>query len=224
MNEFPIRDTVQAEFADSWQQLRKPGAWWTAAERLAMIEEARHALQCSLCAERAQALSPNSVQGAHDHLGKLPEAAVDVIHRMRTDSGRLTHAWFDSIVPSQLSQEAYIEIVGTIGTSVVLDTWTMSTSGELQPLPQPQAGKPTNEASEPVVEDGAWVPILKVSAEQRPMSPNIMRSMALVPNIRMLFMKTFGQHYMLSGMKLSLARTQIELIAARMSALNQCYY
>lgn len=220
----PIRDQVRDQFADNRTALGKPGTWWTARERQAMVAELRHAPNCKLCALRVDALSPNAVEGEHDSLCALPEAVVDVIHRLRTDSGRLTRAWFDSIVPDAMSREAYIEIVGLVGHVTIMDTYNTGLGLPLEDMPPAETGEPTQEASLPVIDDGAWVPILKVEPGDPGRNPNIFRSLALVPAIRRRFLDTFQLHYMLDGMRLAIERPQIELIAARMSALNQCFY
>ncbi len=85
-----VRDDFAAAHTRFWQRLASPGAWWSSAERIAMAAEVRHAWQCALCQARKEALTPAAVQGQHDHLGALPEAAVEVIHRVVTDSGRLS--------------------------------------------------------------------------------------------------------------------------------------
>src|SRR5262252_4820459 len=89
----PVRDDFAAAHTRFWQRLASPGAWWTGAERVAIAAEVRHARHCALCKARREALArlrrrrasspftPAAVAGQHDHLGALPDAAVDVIHR-----------------------------------------------------------------------------------------------------------------------------------------------
>jgi hypothetical protein len=48
--------------------------------------------------------------------------------------------------------------------------------------------------------------------------------MARVPSAMMLFFSAFRPHYTIYDFEVSLARPQMELIAARVSALNQCFY
>src|SRR3990170_5985122 len=99
----PVRADLQAAHRAIWDQLRSPGTWWTGAQRVTVAAETRHAACCVLCRRRKTALSPGSVQGAHDTLGALPASAVDVIHRVRTDPARLSRSWFDQAVASDLS-------------------------------------------------------------------------------------------------------------------------
>ena len=228
MSELPIRDRVVTANDDAWRAISGPGAFWTGEERLAIVAETRQALACSLCAARRKALSPAAVEGAHDHLGSLSAAAIDVIHRMRTDAGRLTRAWFDTIVPDQLSVEAYVELVGVVATSVILDSYAQAMASGLPVLPPAESGSPSGETSDEVVDDVAWVPIMAVSQNTGPQglpdAPNIVRSMARVPSAMKLFFNAFLAHYTIYDFEVSLARPQMELIAARVSALNQCFY
>src|SRR5688572_4756298 len=77
----PDAVSIRKDLADSieraWTHLASPGTWWTGAQRLAMVAETRKALACTLCRRRKTALSPYSVNGAHDSLGALPEVVVD---------------------------------------------------------------------------------------------------------------------------------------------------
>lgn len=228
MSELPIRDRVVTANDDAWRAIGGAGAFWTGQQRLAVVAETRQALSCSLCAARREALSPQAVTGEHDHLGALPAAAVDVIHRMRTDAGRLTRAWFDTVVPDQLSVEAYVELVSVVATSVILDSYAQAMALGLPVLPAAQSGDPSGEVSDEVVSAVAWVPIMAVDqntgADGLPDAPNIVRSMARVPSAMMLFFGAFRAHYTIYEFETSLTRPQMELIAARVSALNQCFY
>ena len=230
LRSLPVRDEEQACFDECWQRIAGPGAWWSGAERLAMVREARRAPDCRLCKARLEALSPNAVGGEHDHEGVLPDAAVEVVHRMRTDSGRLTRTWFEDVISAGLTPVRYVEMVGVVAAAVVMDTFSLATGRGLRSLPDPLGGEPTQDPSDPVVDDGAFVPIMKVpdpgpvAAGSLPPIPNIARSLALVPAARELFFAAFRPHYALRDMALDITRPQTELVAARVSATNQCFY
>ena len=57
-----------------------------------------------------------------------------------------------------------------------------------------------------------------------PAVPNIARSLGLVPGAVALFFGTFRPHYALQDIPLAISQAQAEFIAARVSALNQCFY
>src|SRR5262245_6589345 len=94
----PVRNDFAAAHTRFWQRLAAPGTWWTGTERVAIAAEVRQVRHCALCQARKAALTPAAVEGHHDHLGALPDAAVDVIHRVTSDPGRLSHQWFEQIL------------------------------------------------------------------------------------------------------------------------------
>ena len=206
-----------------------PGASWRGAERVSMVAEARAALDCPLCAERRAALSPNAVGGDHTAVTALPGIIVDMIHRIRTDSGRVTKAMFDGVTGAGFSREAYVEVVGVVNTSVIIDTMHQSLGLEVPALPASVDGEPTGRFDTTTVDEGAWVPMTKVSGKEAtssglPQIPNIVRSMGLVPSSVLLFFTAFRPHYALENIPMSISQPQAEFVASRVSALNQCFY
>ena len=88
----PLRDDLVVAHQRARARLGAPGEWWTGAGRVAIARETRAATDRGLCRDRRAALSPRAVTGTRTHTAAtgLPEALVEVIHRIRTDSGRLT--------------------------------------------------------------------------------------------------------------------------------------
>ena len=90
----PVRDDIPQAFRESWQHIGSPGSGWDGTHRVAIARECRAAWDCASCAERKAALSPSMVAGQHSESESLPAAAVDAVHRITTDPGRLTETWF----------------------------------------------------------------------------------------------------------------------------------
>ncbi len=226
--DLPMRQRLEDAHRRAWDAIAAPGASWTGAQRVAMVAESRHARACALCSARRQALSPAAISGDHDHLGQLPTAVIEVIHRVRTDPGRLTRAWFDQMMASGLTVEQYVEIVGVINTALILDGFAFGLGLDPTPLPQPRAGDPDGQFSDAVVDVGAWVPVADATIEPgvggMPSAPMIGRAMGRVPAAVALFFGVARQHYQLQQWDVDLERAQIELLAARVSAINQCFY
>ena len=227
----PLRDNLRQAHAAAWHSIAGPGAFWTGAQRVAMVAEARAALSCPLCTDRKAALSPAAVRGKHDQATGLGPVAVDLIHRLRTDPGRLTKSWFDALMSAGISPQAYVEIVSVVTSSVIIDTLHQSLGLAPPPLPDAEAGQPSGHCNADAVDAGAWVPVLdaeqtlpEASALSLPRIPFILRAMGLVPSAVALFFQTFRPHYALSNIPLSISQAQAEFTAARVSALNQCFY
>lgn len=217
--ELPVADEVAAAHDATRRAFAQPGAWWSGQDRLRIVAETRDAPDCQLCTDKSLALSPDAVQGEHASGGGLPPVAVEALHGIRNDSGRLTRRWFDDLIDMGLQPEAYVELVAVAASSVIIDTFAQGVGAERPSLPDPEPGPPSFERSEDVVDAGAWLPI------KREGRANIVRSLGLVPSARKLFLDTFGySYYMRPDAAFSISHPQVELIASRVSAVNECFY
>jgi len=225
--DLPLGDDLRSAHQAALASIARPGPYWTAADRVEMVSSARAAPDCGLCSRRQAALSPNRETGTHDGPRGLGPVVIDAIHRIRTDPARLTRSWFDSVT-RELEPGAYLEMVSVVNTSVIIDTLHRSLGLLVPELPEPEPGEPTAEAPGDTTDDGAWVPITRAPRDMSdtglPAVPNIFRAMGLVPAAVSLFFSTFRPHYALKDITLSLTQSQAELVAARVSAMNECFY
>lgn len=236
----PIRDDLAAAHWRAWKHLASAGAWWDGAQRIAIAAETRHAVDCGLCRRRQEALSPNAVQGKHDTLGRLPDNVVELIHRVRTDPTRLSQGWYKSVLAAGLSEEQYVETVSVVTHVVAIDTFARGLGLAETPLPQPEAGAPLRRRPPAAKVGGAWVPWLEpkdLAGELPQMFPpgrpvaNIHRAMSLVPQEVESFFDLAAAQY-LAGPQMrdftreyrAITHAQIELLAGRVSSINQCVY
>lgn len=236
----PVRDALTAAHRRAWARLAAPGSWLSGAERVAVMAEVRNAGRCALCARRKAALSPYAIDGAHDHLGDLPEAQVEVIHRVMSDPGRLTPDWFAGVTGDALSVERYVETIGVLAQTVAIDTFARGAGLDPWPLPEPQAGEPTGYRPEGLRQEEAWVPWLTaetVTEAERALFPkdrpvaNIRRAMSLVPAEAIGFFDIVEAQYLAAPEMnafdkefRAINHAQIELVAGRVSAINGCVY
>jgi hypothetical protein len=235
----PVRDDFAAAHTRFWKRLASPGAWWSGAERVAIAAEVRQAWHCRFCQARKAALTPAAAEGQHDQLGALPDAAVEAIHRVVTDPGRLSRTWFQSLLAAGLPAERYVEIIGTLVAVVSIDSFCRGIGVPLHPLPEPQPGPPSHYRPPGAIQDDAWVPMIPADRATGAEADlyggravgNVIRAMSLVPDeVRTLF-DLSAAHYLPMGQVLdpsassgTLNRMQMELIAGRVSALRQCFY
>lgn len=235
----PVREDLTAAHAELLEHLRAPGTWWSGAERVAIAAESRHAPDCRLCGERKDALSPSHVQGEHDSLGALPEAVVDVIHRVRTDPARLSKRWFEGVLAAGVSEEAYVEVIGVVALLAGVDYTARALGAPAPALPEPLAGESSRRRPASAKPGVAWVPMIDPADADGPEAdlypdlefvPNIMRALSLVPDEARALHRSSDTHYVAMqdlanpGARRDLNRLQIELVAARVSALNECFY
>jgi hypothetical protein len=235
----PVRSELGAAVAEAWRRLALPGTWWTGEDRLAIAAEVRRAATCELCRQRKAALSPAQVQGGHDSESKLSPAAVEAIHRLSTDAGRITERWVRQLVESGLAEERYVEIIGVVACVTALDTFDRALGRPMYPLPTPIKGEPTRRRPSGAARDLAWVATLAPeavsSADPNPYpahgDKNIHRALSLVPAEVFNFFDLDVELYLkdheirdFSREYRAISHRQIELMAGRASALNRCYY
>jgi hypothetical protein len=230
---------LTAAHARAWERISRPGTWWSGKDRVAIAAETRHAVACRLCRARREALSPEAVSGAHDHLSALPEAAVEAIHRIRTDPARLTRSWLARLT-SALAVEQYVELVDIVAEVVAIDTFARGAGLPLAALPAPVAGLPIRVRPSGAKPGGAWVPWVEpqdASPDAASMYPadrapaNIHKAMSLVPDAVRGFFDLVAHQYLPGAAMRDFSReyraithAQIELLAGRVSALNRCLY
>jgi hypothetical protein len=230
-NNVSLADDLKQAHAQSWQTLAAAGDFFTGAERVGFVRCAREALTCSLCRHKKESLSPNTPSSvdneSHDGDSQLNATIVDMIHRIRTDPGRLTKSWFDDVT-KEISKKQYVEIVSVVTSSVIIDTLHNALGLGLPTLPIPISGRPRRQFNDQAVEGGAWVPMLAGSSAMTdtgmPAIPNIRRALGLVPSAVDLFFTTFRPHYALRDIDLTINQAQAEFVAARVSAINECFY
>jgi hypothetical protein len=229
-----IRGDLAAAHDRTWERIGRPGTWWDGVARVAIAAEMRHASSCRLCRRRKEALSPAAIEGTHDSLGELSEVVIEVVHRVRNDPGRLSERWYRDLIAGGVSEEEYVETVSVVAHVVAIDTMARGLGLDALPLPRPQAGAPSQYRPAAAKPGGAWVPWLEptdLSDAEAGLYPtgrpaaNIMKAMSLVPDeVRGFFdlvshqMRDFSREYR------AISHAQIELLAARVSALNQCLY
>src|SRR5206468_6515452 len=128
--------------------------------RVAIAAESRHAADCRLCRDRKAALSPSAVRGEHDTRGELAPHVVDVIHRVRTDAGRLTHEWFDGVSAAGLAATDYVELAGVVTMVTGVDFFARTLGIPPLRLPEPLLGAPSRHRPDSARPGGAWVPMI----------------------------------------------------------------
>jgi hypothetical protein len=236
----PIRDDLAAAHARAWTHIARPGTWWDGAARVAIVAETRQASLCALCRGRKEALSPFAIEGIHDSLGQLPEIAVELVHRVVTDPGRLGERWHRGVIKGGLTEEQYVEIVSVVAHVVAIDTMARGLGLDVPGLPMPEPGSPSRDRPPGAKPGGAWVSWVEpadASAAEAGIYPcdrppaNIMKAMSLVPEEARSFFDLVTHQYLPGAVMRDFSReyraishAQIELLAARVSALNRCLY
>lgn len=237
-----VREDLSAAHRHAWERLAAPGTWWDGRRRVAIAAETRKAKACEYCREAKAALSPYSVQGSHQGLGDLPENLVEVVHRIATDPGRLTHAWFERAIDSGLSDAEFIETVGVVVTTIAVDAFSRAIGLPPCPLPEPLSGTPPLARPIGAKSGVAWVSMVAaedMTADEACLekaygssNPTFVRTaLSLVPNEACGLFDMVDAQYLPSAIMAdpatrhrAITRAQMELVAGRVSAINGCFY
>lgn len=242
-SDVPVRSDLADAHERAWAAIAAPGTWLTGAQRVAVAAEVRRARDCAHCARIKAALSPNAVQGEHETLDETPgavsAAAIELIHRVVSDPGRLSEQWAQSVLARGLAEGEYVEIVGLIAMVMMLDTCVRALGLPERALPSPGAGAPSRYRPPGARKKAAWLPLVEpedaVEADG-PMYPNpkagyIYRGLSLVPQSLRDYWSLANCHYLPGDVVYqfdrsirAIRRPQVEIIAARVSALHQCVY
>ena len=237
---YPIRQDLADAYSQYWQKLARPGNWFSGAQRVAIAQEVRHALNCPFCAQRKQALSPYTQTGEHLCGEVLDAGAVDMVHRVITDQSRITDAFIHDRDAHGLSEEQYVELVGIAVTVLSIDEFNRALGIALEPLPEPLAGEPDHYRPPGTERGTGYVAMLGTGAttgkeadlwaEGR--SVNVLRALSLVPDaVRSWRAISDVQYLSLKNMMdfggdtgRAINRMQVELVAGRVSSINECFY
>ncbi len=237
---YAIREDIPQAYRRYWQQLAEPGTWWTGEQRIAIAQEVRNALQCDHCEARKDALSPYAFAGDHTHNGVLPELAVDAVHRVVTDQSRITQSYVNDNETGGLSKPAYVELVGVVVCVLSIDEFHRALGLPLEALPVAQSGQPSEYLPARLSDDIGFVPTVPPDgaigeeADLWPgeMTANVVRALTLVPNALREWREIAAAQYLafeqmmgwFSDDSRAINRLQMELVAGRVSAVNECFY
>ena len=238
-----IRPELTASHDRVWQKLAAPGAWLTGPKRVAVARELRASRDCRLCQERKAVLSHGAIEGEHDTVeDNMSASRVELIHKLVTDPGRITRSWVDSLLADGMEDVQYVEISGLVSAVIVVDTFHTALGLPLRALPEAAAGEPTRNRPRTAVQDEGYVPMIPVDGladdyedlfDTRYWVPNVHRAFSLVPDATRTANDLMVSHYFRYEMvprytdadhDYAINKTQIELVALRVSRYNDCFY
>ncbi len=180
------------------------------------------------------------MKGDHDAVSSLPPAAIDAVHRIVTDPGRLTESWYEQLLDDPVADGHYVEIVGIVGLVQCIDIFHLGLGLPLEDLPEAIEGEASGYRPLGLGDLGGWMPMIaenKLSEAEAdlygtPRTGNVIKAMSLVPQEVTMMLRNSAVVYLPSsdvpdpyadGGR-AISRAQIELIAARVSAVNECFY
>lgn len=222
MNSFAYADDdlqVRQETADAhrqtWLSISRPSSYWSDVDRLDIAAQARAART-----QRAELPFNRTYPST-----RLNETALEVARTVAADAGKINRDWASKQI-GLLGQGAYVEMVAVVASVSAIDAFAEALGRHYEPLPEPSGAEQTSE-KEPVTSDiGGYVSM--VDPWQ---GPNVSRALSLMPSANQLFMNNVSTMYGSNAGSFydmvwdgPLSRPQAELLAARVSSINECFY
>lgn len=201
---YTVPDRIVATLRADWERLASPGSWFTGADRVKIAAETRRAC--------------DGIAPTHE----LPAPTLEAVRRIATAPATTAGDWVQRLAGDGLAEPGYVEAVGIVARTVAVDTLHRGLGTDPEPLPEPRPGEPT----------GALNPEARVSKGFVAMARGTSSwwAISLIPDA-FEGMEDFHNTLYLSPAEMMmeqsprlLTRAQIELIAARTSAVNECFY
>ena len=235
----PGEDVIRAH-ALLLSRLARHGTWFSGAERIAIAAEVRGAGTCDFCRERKKSLSPYTVEGEHTRAhgsDGLAVLLVDRVHLAVTDAPRTTKAAIDSLGEVGITAGHYVEALGIVATILSIDQACRGLGVPQHALPTPLGGEPAREEPPGLGDIGGFVSAITWGPPPPPnedlwgeAAPNVSRALSGAPNaVRDLILLSEVQYVPLEVFEdpteqRTLSRPQMEIVASRVSAINDCFY
>lgn len=219
-----VQELITAAIDQASASLVSPGDWLSGAQRRAAVLEVRDSRTNELDQRRRQAISRAAVDGNHGATAELPAEAVEVLHRIGSDPGRLTRTWADKMMAT-LGEETYTELVGIAASTAALDMFAWAIGDQDASFGEAASGDPAQVRPDSVGDVGAWV----AQSTETTMA-NVSRSLSLVPETNAAWtglvqaMYSRGPEFLDMEWTRALSRPQVELVAARTTAELECFY
>ena len=233
-SEYPTLNNISVIHQQQLIQFSKPGYWGNGTQRLEIAKFARDSgIEAGVLEKpkNYEMADPKNIAPIIKHLVKTVAVEPQIIDEK----------FFRKIIDGGVSEEEYTEIIGIVSKTTNIDVFARAIGVPLPLFPKPQSGSPSNTRPPEATKEDAWVSTIpigpsgkEIGAELyngRPL-PYILRALSLVPDECRSNMVLESCQYSELGSVLDfsykhydcLSRPQVEIIAGRVSALNECFY
>ncbi|MGR8946976.1 MAG: alkylhydroperoxidase-related (seleno)protein [Gammaproteobacteria bacterium] len=231
----PVRDAIDAAHQQALASFTAPGRWFNAAERAQIVCEARAARRDAGVQE---------LDAEPERYSDLPNAVSELAREIAVATKHLTPDFFEDSLDAGLTDCEYVETVGVVARALCLDIFCRGIGLPLHALDKPSAGEPSRARPVNATYEKAWAETVPggspggdealyiYGSEQGEAAPFIYRSLSLVPEeARGLIALGCAQYLPIHEfMNLDfsydpeITRAEVEVVAGRVSAINECFY
>ncbi len=229
MTDTVIRVDLAVAHRLAWEHIAAAGSWWSGVQR---IELARTAL---LAIADDDPLPPWVGVTASGRLpagraGRtVPDVAHDVAYRIARHAATMTVDVYRSAA-DRVGDLAYVELCAIVSSVAAVAHFCRNIGVDVPPLPEPLDGEPTGARPDELADaELNWVPV----AAPADAWPAVVQAYTAVPGEHANTWRMASAQYMPSDEMIhpdwsrrtgGLARAQMELVAARVAQLRECFY
>ncbi len=220
-----VRADLREAQREAWASLSRAGTWWDGLQR---HELATTALAALLDPEPPPAWAAPSATGVADMWRYAPPVAHDAVHRVARHAGTLTASWHRSIGERLDDDLAYVELVGIACTVATVATFRRAIGLSPARLAPPRQGRPSRVTPDGLVDAKLnWVQVIGPADR----TAAVVQAFTSVPAENERVWRLAAAHYIPEPemddprwSRGTLSRPQMELVAARVSLLQECFY
>ena len=221
-----MRDDLAEAHRLAWDHVASPGSWFTGAQRR---EIATTVLTAVTDREPVPPWVPVSTTDRLRPDRVAPDAAHDAAYRIARHAGTMTLATYRATADA-IGELPYVEVCAIASTVAAVAHFHRNIGADTPPLPEPMGGDPTAEHPDELAEPALnWVPVA-APADQ---VAAVVQAYTGVPGEQRNTWRMAGAQYMpdvemvhpdWSRRPGGLSRAQMELVAARISQVRECFY
>jgi len=221
--DWPVRADLDAAH-DRWlDHVAAAGTWWSGAERVAFVAALWDAL------DHPSALAPWDSPAAPAG-SPLPDAAFAMAHRLGRGAGTTSRSWYERTVAALPGgPPAFVELAALAAAGCAVAAFGPALGLSRPALRPPLAGEPSQVVPVLVETTMNWVPVTP-PADERP--PVVQAFTAVPAEYDAVWALAAAQYLPLDEMVQldwqrpgsPLQRRQLELVAARLSLVRECFY
>ncbi len=215
----PIPEPVAVAASAAISGLGAPGRWWTGAERIAIASVARNAAPRPLW-DRIPPLETL----AHDESPGLSPFVSALVELVAVETSSIDRETV-SMVADRVGDAAYAELAAIVAQIAAVDQLCHALGAPLAELPAAINGVPSRVRPSGMGDVGGHI---QMTADFN--GPNVARALSLAAEDHHRWRALILSMYSRDGFEemvwddRALSRPQVELLAARTSALNECFY
>ena len=205
MSDSQIMADIENVIANQWQRLANAGTWFTGEQRVAIASVVR----------QAQAGEPV-------HSEVISAVVIEAAEKIAVNAHAINQFWVDECYDRGLKPLQLVELTAIVSQLSTIDTYTMGLGAELRALPDPKPGNPIEVEVKGAKLTRGWYPTRGVAGAPNCFSAIAAENEALhdIHGAMYLGMEEMADNSIVK----TLHRSQIELLAARTSKYNDCFY